>query len=231
MRRKCQTTPRRKRTPPGFQVQWNHVLFAEGNLADFLKRRWKTALGEARLATRPAKQKTSPQRTCGNKSGRVPRKIINRYRLQIPLLSLNIKIVEHGWVEKPRSLAEPPKPRKRKDYKDYEEYLRAQIAHINARIAYFNAELQRLASRRSYIIIRIPFRGDESLLRYRPAGCTGTPPGGWLGEQAILMRFERQGAEDKAWKSVMRIAVLTIMLFLAAATEPVTRFNKQLARL
>jgi hypothetical protein len=134
------------------------------------------------------------------------------------------KIIEHGWEEDPAADVGLRRRARPEDFGSHGDYLDARIAHLEAR-------LKRLSSRRSYIIVEIPFEGNGDLLDFRPPGCTGPNPQGLLSGQTIRMRFERTGPEDCAWKDVFRTEVEAIGSFLTATSEAVNGFNNQLRKI
>ena len=192
-----------------------HKLFSEGDLTDFLIDRWKLALAEVQAAR---------QAGSGDGSAGTFASILGRYQLKSPGLLTDFKVIEHGWVEQVPSDEDLCAPVRSEDFGSHGDYLDAQIAHLQAR-------LNLLSSRRSYIIVGIPFEGDGNLLRFRPPGCTGTTPLGLLRRQAIEMKFERHGPEDCAWKVAFRIALQAISGFLTATNKAVNGFNNQLRKI
>lgn len=187
-------------------------LFSAGDLADFLIDRWKLFLAEIQAARLAGG---------GGGSALVFASILARYHLKTPTLLTDFKIIEHGWREQASSEEDLRAPVRSENFGGHGDYLDAQIAHLEAR-------LERLSSRRSYIIVESPFEGDGELLSFRPPGRTEANPQGLLCGQAIRMRFERAGPKDRAWQDAFRSELQAIDIFLTATSEAVNGFNDQL---
>lgn len=203
------------RLAPHITAGQSPKLFSEGDLANFLIERWKLASAELQAA-----------RTAGpeNESKSNFTVIVDRHRLITPSLLTDFEIIEHGWRDATPTDQALPRPATPENFASHGDYIQAQIAYLEGR-------LKHLSSRRSYIILEVPFEGDRDLLRFRPPGCTGMNAQGWLNGQAIQMKFERKGSEDNAWKGTFRIDLQTIDRFLIATSEAVNEFNNQLVRL
>ena len=150
---------------------WAHKLFFEGDLADYLVARWKLFLAEIQAARLAGG---------GGGSALVFASILARYHLKTPTLLTDFKIIEHGWREQASSEKNLRAPVRSENFGDHGDYLDAQIAHLEAR-------LERLSSRRSYIIVESPFEGTENSWVFAPPvarrrirkGCSVARPSAW----------------------------------------------------
>jgi hypothetical protein len=190
---------------------WPHKLFNDGSLADFLIDRWHLLSVDLDRA----------QRLAGDGLMGRTEALAERYTLTVPTVGSNFRIIEHGPMEDSDSDPDLMNAIHLDNLADEGDRIQAKIRRIEA-------EIRRLSKTRT--TIAVPFTGADVLFRFRPSGCLVPAPPGKLAWQSILLRFERSGREDKAWKGELEANLNAIDEILEFARPEVEAFNATLSK-
>jgi hypothetical protein len=190
---------------------WNHKLFSDGDLTDFLITRWNLFL--ANLVPHPGEQPKPLTQT------RV-QELELAYHLQTPELGKDHRIVEHGdlsqsEVEHHLNLTEPTRS---EDFDNMGDFIEARIHH--------QLILLKHSTGSTYVIVETPFHGSANLLLHRPSGTDLPSPQGLVAENSIRMRFARLGSDDGAWKTEFKLTFAAIATVLEQSRHAVCAFNQ-----